>query len=614
MACIAWAACAPDARGGRGRFGRRCRRNADADRDSAQDAAGDGRRHSRGHAATGEPGADPALPQRPARPLRDEMARESQLIYAPLANRLGIWHVKWELEDLSFRYLEPETYKRIATMLDEKRSEREGFIAAAVERLKAELGRRRRRRRDPWPAQAHLQHLEQDARQGHRFRPCVRRAGGAYHRSGGQGLLHRAGHRAPPVATDPRRVRRLHLASQGQLLPVPAHRRRGRGRTFAGSADTHPEMHEHAELGVAAHWRYKESAQVGEGGRRLRGQDLLATAVALMARRDRGFGGMGATVQAGRAGRHGLCPDAAGQGDRPAARRDRAGFRLSPAHRPRASLPRRACRWPHGAAQHGLAERAAGGGRHREERRTVARLAEPDAGLPGDAARAFEGQAVVCGPGRGRDAGAGTRPGHARTAARRADPGQPRRTGRQARTEKRRSAVPGRGARRGRPARHRCRLARRRRAAAARAGNPDAQEPRRRQPDPDRGRGQTDDPGRYLLQADATRRDHRVRHSRQWNFHPSHRMQQLPQHGGAQSRAGDRCHLGRAGREYLFGGADGRCRGSPGPAARHIRYPVPRKNQCHRGQYAVAGRHRAYELRHRAFRRGSPGESAILAA
>jgi GTP pyrophosphokinase len=68
-------------------------------------------------------GADPALPQRPATDeLRDEMARESLLIYAPLANRLGIWHVKWELEDLSFRYLEPETYKRIAKMLDEKRS------------------------------------------------------------------------------------------------------------------------------------------------------------------------------------------------------------------------------------------------------------------------------------------------------------------------------------------------------------------------------------------------------------------------------------------------------------------------------------------------------------
>ncbi len=101
--------------------------------------------------------------------VREEMARESQLIYAPLANRLGIWHVKWELEDLSFRYLEPETYKRIAKMLDEKRSEREGFIAAAVARLQVGDGRGRRSRRGLWPAETHLQHLEQDARQGHRL-------------------------------------------------------------------------------------------------------------------------------------------------------------------------------------------------------------------------------------------------------------------------------------------------------------------------------------------------------------------------------------------------------------------------------------------------------------
>ena len=56
-------------------------------------------------------------------------ARETLDIYAPLANRLGVWQLKWELEDLSFRYLEPELYKRIAQMLDEKRIERERYIA-----------------------------------------------------------------------------------------------------------------------------------------------------------------------------------------------------------------------------------------------------------------------------------------------------------------------------------------------------------------------------------------------------------------------------------------------------------------------------------------------------
>src|SRR5882672_3042113 len=66
-------------------------------------------------------------------------ARETLDIYAPLANRLGVWQLKWELEDLSFRYLEPDLYKRIAGMLDERREEREGFIAAAIAQLRAEM-------------------------------------------------------------------------------------------------------------------------------------------------------------------------------------------------------------------------------------------------------------------------------------------------------------------------------------------------------------------------------------------------------------------------------------------------------------------------------------------
>ena len=70
---------------------------------------------------------------------RAEVARESLDIYAPLANRIGVWHLKWELEDLSFRFLEPDTYKRIAKKLDERRVEREQFIDEAITRMKAEL-------------------------------------------------------------------------------------------------------------------------------------------------------------------------------------------------------------------------------------------------------------------------------------------------------------------------------------------------------------------------------------------------------------------------------------------------------------------------------------------
>lgn len=67
---------------------------------------------------------------------QQEIARESLDIFAPIANRLGIGQLKWELEDLAFRYLEPETYKRIAKNLDEKREEREQFIVDVVNRLK----------------------------------------------------------------------------------------------------------------------------------------------------------------------------------------------------------------------------------------------------------------------------------------------------------------------------------------------------------------------------------------------------------------------------------------------------------------------------------------------
>jgi GTP pyrophosphokinase len=72
-------------------------------------------------------------------PERTEYARETLDIYAPLANRLGVWQLKWELEDLSFRYLEPELYKRIAKMLDGKRAERERYIADAISLLSGEV-------------------------------------------------------------------------------------------------------------------------------------------------------------------------------------------------------------------------------------------------------------------------------------------------------------------------------------------------------------------------------------------------------------------------------------------------------------------------------------------
>jgi GTP pyrophosphokinase len=67
------------------------------------------------------------------------VAREALNVFAPLANRLGIWQVKWEMEDLAFRFLEPATYKKVASLLDEKRIEREEYVEQLRSRLETEL-------------------------------------------------------------------------------------------------------------------------------------------------------------------------------------------------------------------------------------------------------------------------------------------------------------------------------------------------------------------------------------------------------------------------------------------------------------------------------------------
>ncbi len=82
-------------------------------------------------AASGGVGVDPDM--------QGAIARETLDLYAPLANRLGVWQLKWALEDLAFRLLEPDTYKRLARLLDERRIERERFIADAVARLRERL-------------------------------------------------------------------------------------------------------------------------------------------------------------------------------------------------------------------------------------------------------------------------------------------------------------------------------------------------------------------------------------------------------------------------------------------------------------------------------------------
>ena len=71
--------------------------------------------------------------------VSESMARESLQVFAPLANRLGIWQIKWEMEDLSFRFLEPQTYKETARLLDEKRTLREDYVEQLREQLQIDL-------------------------------------------------------------------------------------------------------------------------------------------------------------------------------------------------------------------------------------------------------------------------------------------------------------------------------------------------------------------------------------------------------------------------------------------------------------------------------------------
>ncbi|WP_048438711.1 bifunctional (p)ppGpp synthetase/guanosine-3',5'-bis(diphosphate) 3'-pyrophosphohydrolase [Caenimonas sp. SL110] len=72
-------------------------------------------------------------------PCPPSVAREVLHVFAPLANRLGIWQLKWEMEDLAFRFLEPETYRQIAGQLDQKRIEREAYVEELRSRLESEL-------------------------------------------------------------------------------------------------------------------------------------------------------------------------------------------------------------------------------------------------------------------------------------------------------------------------------------------------------------------------------------------------------------------------------------------------------------------------------------------
>jgi GTP pyrophosphokinase len=191
---------------------------------------------------------------------RLEMARESLDIYAPLANRLGVWQLKWELEDLSFRFLEPDTYKRIAKQLDEKRVEREAFIAEAMAKLKSEL-EAAGIQADIQGRPKHIYSIWNKMRakriefaEVYDVRALRVLVDGVRDCYAALGVVHQLWQPLPrefddyiahPKGNNYRSLHTAVLAPDGRSLEVQIRTR---------------EMHSHAEMGVAAHWRYKEGS------------------------------------------------------------------------------------------------------------------------------------------------------------------------------------------------------------------------------------------------------------------------------------------------------------------------------------------------------------------
>ncbi|MBK0393633.1 RelA/SpoT family protein [Ramlibacter algicola] len=196
----------------------------------------------------------------------DEVSRETLQVFAPLANRLGIWQLKWEMEDLAFRYLEPDTYKDVARLLDEKRTEREADVGRLRARLQAELaGQGIRAEVQGRPK--HIYSIVKKMRgKGLEFRnvfdvralrvivPEVRDCYAAL------GWVHQ---QYEPIASEfddyiarpkPNGYQSLHtVVRDAAQRPIEI-----QIRTQA--------MHDHAEHGVAAHWAYKEAGAKGYAG------------------------------------------------------------------------------------------------------------------------------------------------------------------------------------------------------------------------------------------------------------------------------------------------------------------------------------------------------------
>ena len=192
---------------------------------------------------------------------KEQFARETLDIFSPLANRLGLWQLKWELEDLSFRIIEPERYKQIARLLEETRLSREHYVASLVQILQREL-LEAGIKADITGRPKHIYSIYKKMKRKdvdftgindtRAVRILVDEVKDCY---AALGVVHNLwapipkefdDYIAKPKGNDYRSLHTTVTGPEGKMVEVQI-------RTY--------EMHRHSEMGVAAHWRYKEGAK-----------------------------------------------------------------------------------------------------------------------------------------------------------------------------------------------------------------------------------------------------------------------------------------------------------------------------------------------------------------
>jgi GTP pyrophosphokinase len=196
---------------------------------------------------------------------QQRIARQTQEIYAPLAERLGIWQIKWELEDLAFKVLDPTEYKRLAEQLETRRKEREAYVKRAIvvlrealakAGLKGELSGRPKHISSIWKKMQRKGANLSEIYDVHAIRVLVDTVPDCY---AALGVVHGMWRPIPNQFDDYIAVPKtngyqsLHtavIALDGKPLEVQI-------RTHA--------MHQVSEMGIAAHWRYKEGGKADRG-------------------------------------------------------------------------------------------------------------------------------------------------------------------------------------------------------------------------------------------------------------------------------------------------------------------------------------------------------------